>query len=262
MTPETRALQIYESILAGVAARAADMGRRPIASHWPHVGSAYRPGGLLYAGQALDGWDAPDATARWRPDDVMTEEGRRRTLAATLAWHSDLPEPLWGVLQQRKRAGSSFWTLGAEITEALAPGPSPWFSRIAWANVYPLAYDKHRELGIPSGPPVDALREVQDPHVGPLLGALVEMLDPSRIVIVAGPDYWRHAERGLGFGLRPAPFPLIRAGRVGSRSWIVGYHPGYARKSGARLHGAGTGTNAYYVAAVRRVLAEFEVEPT
>lgn len=258
MTPEERAVGIYESILAGVAARAAEMGRRPIASHWPHVGSAYRPGGLLYAGQALDGWDALEATARWRPAEVLTEEGRHRTLAATRAWHADLPEPLWGVLQRPKRSGSSFWSLGAEITQAIAPGPPPWYSRIAWGNVYPLGYDKHDELQIASGPPVGALREVQDPHVGPLFAALVEMLNPGRVVIVAGPDYWRQAERTIGLALSPAPFPLIRSGRVNGRSWIVGYHPGYARKAGARLHGPGTGTNAYYVATIRRVLREIE----
>jgi hypothetical protein len=32
--------------------------------------------------------------------------------------------------------GSSFWTLGREIAEALIPDRSlPWYAHIAWANV-------------------------------------------------------------------------------------------------------------------------------
>ena len=84
------------------------------------------------------------------------------------------------------------------------------------------------------------------------------MIDPGRIIIVSGPDYWRHAERDLGLALSPAPFPLIRAGRAAGRSWVIGYHPGYSRKAGRRLHGPGTGTNAYYVETVKRVLHEME----
>jgi hypothetical protein len=258
-TPEERALAEYRAILASVGARAGDMGRRPIASHWPHLGSAYRRGGLLYAGQALDGWDAPVTPARWWPREAATEAGREKILAGTRGWHADLPEPLWGVMQYSNRPGSSFWSLGAQITEALLPGgPNPWYSRIAWANVYPLGYDELVEPWIDAGPPVEALREAQDPHVGALLGAFVEMIDPGRIIIVSGPDYWRHAERELGLALSPAPFPLIRAGRAAGRSWVIGYHPGYSRKAGRRLHGPGTGTNAYYVETVKRVLHEIE----
>jgi hypothetical protein len=125
LDPIARAEDAYLRILEGVAARSTQMGRRPIASHWPHVGSRHEPGGLLYAGQALDGWDAPVCPARWHPADVADDRGRRAVLAATQHWHADLPEPLDGVFEFPGRSGSSYWSLGADIGSTLAPGPDP-----------------------------------------------------------------------------------------------------------------------------------------
>jgi len=258
-SPEDRAVAAYQAILERVGARASEIGPRPIASHWPHRGSAYRAGGLLFAGQALDGWDAPTTPARWWAEEAATAEGRARVLAGTRGWHTDLPEPLWGVFQYSHRPGSSFWTLGRDIVSALVPdGPDPWYSRFAWGNVYPLGHDKRPDLDMRAGSPVGALKEIQDPYVGDLLDALVEMLDARRIVIVAGPEYWAQAERSLGLNLSPAPFPLIRAGRSGGRSWVIGYHPNYSRQAGKRLHGPGAGSNAYYVAAVQRAFSKLD----
>ena len=204
---EARVVADYHRLLEAIAARADEIGPRPLASHWPHRGSAYRPGGLLFAGQALDGWDAPVTTARWWPTDAMTPNGRERILTGTRAWHRDLPEPLWGVLQFPWRSGSSFWTLARDVATALAPGPRPWYSRVAWANVYPVGYEKlesrHLRAGSPSGP----LKEAQDPQVGPLFGHLVEMLQPTIVVVVSGPAYWHAAELSLGLDLR-APSSL------------------------------------------------------
>ena len=243
---EVRAADQYLQILAAIGARADEMGPRPLASHWPYRGSAYRPGGLLYAGQALDGWDAAVSSARWWASDVATAEGRDRVLAGTQAWHADLPEPLWGVLQYPWRRGSSFWTLAREVAAAVAPGPGPWHSRIAWANVYPVGHERLESSGLRAASPSGALREVQDPHVGRLFASLVEMLDPARVVIVAGPAYWHWAEATSALDLHPAPFPLIRSGRRFGRSWVVGDHPSYSRKVGKRYAPSG-GSNAYYV---------------
>jgi hypothetical protein len=254
---EGRAVAAYLAILEGVGARATEVGPRPIASHWPHRGSAYRAGGLFFAGQALDGWDAPTTPARWWANDAESAEGRERILADTRMWHADLPEPLSGVFRYSNRPGSSFWTLGRDIVSALVPaGPEPWYSRFTWGNVYPLGHDKRSDLDMRAASPTGALKEVQDPHVGALLGAIVEMLDARRIVIVAGPDYWSRAEQALGLTLSAAPFPLIRAGHADGRSWVIGYHPNYSRKAGKRLHGPDAGSNAYYVAAVSRAFSE------
>jgi hypothetical protein len=255
---ETRAIAAFRAILEEVGSRAAEIGPRPVASQWPHRGSAYKPGGLLFAGQALDGWDAPDCSARWWAEEAQTHEGRERILDGTRKWHADRAEPLWGVLQFPWRRGSSFWTLCGEIVEALEPSePEPWFSRLAWSNVYPLGHEKRPDLGLRSGSPRGALKEAQDPHVGDLFAAQVEMLDPGRILIVAGPHYWWEAERSMGLDLVRAPFPLIRMGRAAGRSWVVGYHPTYSRQAGGR-HGPEAGTNAYYVNAVRRAFQELE----
>jgi hypothetical protein len=255
--PEVRASAAYEAILESIGARADEMDPRPLASHWPHQGSAYRSGGLLFAGQALDGWDAPVSSARWWPGEASTSDGRTRILTGTRSWHADLDEPMYGVLQFKKRRRSSFWTLARDIVTALCPdGPEPWYSRFVWGNVYPIGHDERPDLGLEAASPIGVLKEVQDPHVGELLGALVEIFDARRIVIVAGPDYWKEAEQSLDLGLAPAPFPLIRSGRSGGRSWVVGYHPGYSRKAGKRLHGPGAGSNAYYVAAVQRAFDE------
>lgn len=35
-----------------------------------------------------------------------------------------------------------------------------------------------------------ALRGAQDPHVGGLFAALLEALNPSRVVVISGPAYW------------------------------------------------------------------------
>jgi hypothetical protein len=51
----------YDGLLASIGERATEIGDRPVVTHWPHVGSAYR--GLAIVGQAVFGWaDDPRAT--------------------------------------------------------------------------------------------------------------------------------------------------------------------------------------------------------
>ena len=60
----------YDRLLASIGDRAADIGDRPVVTHWPHVGSAYR--GLVIVGQAVYGW-ADDcqgrSTSKIRPSE-------------------------------------------------------------------------------------------------------------------------------------------------------------------------------------------------
>jgi hypothetical protein len=175
---EPGATAAYLHMLGGVADRADRIGNRVIASHWPFVGSDYRR--LVVVGQALAGWDDPRSPALWTPGDVGSKPGRHSVLAATQVWGartgaSPLTEPL------RTRSGSPFWTLSKRVVAALEPdGRSPWYSRYAWWNLFPLGWgDKNQSSG-------GALWMAQVRHVPELFWEVVDLLDPNRIVVLAG----------------------------------------------------------------------------
>lgn len=223
MTAEARAVELYDRLLSAIGERADEIGERPLASMWPHLGSAYRPGGLFLLGQALHGWDPDECSARWFAAEASSAEGRDRILGGTRAWHTDALEPIATVLEVPKRARSTFWLFSKTLVETLVPGDQPWVARYAWGNLYPVGWDK------PGDSPWGALKEAQDPYVGELLRAQVEMLDPAEVVIICGPGYWHSAARPAGPDELPkAEGPLIAAGRVDGRAWVVGYHPRYA----------------------------------
>jgi hypothetical protein len=90
-----RALVLYDELLASMGERSAEIAPRPLVSHWPHVGSAYR--GLVIVGQALRGW--PDD---WQASETRTAEGRQRVLAMTRARNADRPDPLTGSHRTRR----------------------------------------------------------------------------------------------------------------------------------------------------------------
>lgn len=48
---DTAVIAAYGRLLASIGSRADDIGDRPVVTHWPHVGSAYR--GLVIVGQAV-----------------------------------------------------------------------------------------------------------------------------------------------------------------------------------------------------------------
>lgn len=225
MTAEERAIAHFERMLNAVGERADEIEPRPIASMWPHVGSAYRPGGLFVLGQALDGWDPDECSARWHASEARTLAGRARILDGTRAWHADAPEPIAPVLEVGKRRGSTYWLFTRALVEQLAhDDQAPWYGRYAWGNLYPLGHDR------PKGYPTGALKDAQDEHVAELLMAHVERLDPAVIVMVCGPWYWWSARRKPPEleSLRQAPRPLLAAGIATGRTWVIGYHPGGA----------------------------------
>lgn len=65
---ETTLARRYERLLAIVGARASEFGDRPIASHWPFIGSQFS--GTLIVGRALAGWDAEETGARWSTNAI------------------------------------------------------------------------------------------------------------------------------------------------------------------------------------------------
>lgn len=215
---EAGAQDVYRQILEAVAARAERIGTRPIASHWPFVGTDYRR--LLIVGQALAGWDDKATPALWTPAAVESADGRDEVLAATRGWATARREPISEPL--RTRSHSSFWSLSKRTVLALEPdGDGPWFSRSAWWNLFPLGWgDTNRS-------PDGALWMAQVRDVPALFWEVVDMLDPTRIVILAGKGYWDNTASDLGLGDLPRlPWPLIAGGVRDQRSIVWTYHPG------------------------------------
>jgi hypothetical protein len=208
---EARVIAVYDALLASIGRRADDIGARPVVTHWPHVGSAYR--GLVIVGQAVYGW-ADDCQA-----GNLRTTASRDEMIATIRRRADNPEPLeW--IETHPRRNTPFWRTARLCAEALEPDiDAPWYARFAWVNLYPSAPED------PPGNPTGALKAAQDPHVGGLLGAVTDMLDARRVVAVVGPFWWPAAGPAGLADLPEQARPLLRAGRSGGRTWVVGWHP-------------------------------------
>lgn len=235
---EPRVIAEYDALLASIGGRADEIGDRPVVTHWPHVGSAYR--GLVIVGQAVYGW-ADDCKASDLRDPTF-----REGMIAAVRSRAHRPEPLDWIDTHSVRT-SPFWRAIRRLVEALEPViDAPWFSRFAWVNLYPSAPED------PPGNPGGALKEAQDPHVGPLLRAVTDWLDASRVVATVGPFWWPAAgPAGLG-DLPEQPRPLLRSGRSGGRTWVVGWHP-----NGASHRGFGP---AVYTDIIVKAVAKAESE--
>ena len=195
---------LYDRLLASVGDHAADIGSRPVVTHWPHVGSAYQ--GHVIVGQAVFGW-ADDSQA----SDLQSAA----TMINSIRSRVDKPEPLdW--IATHSRRNTPFWKMSRLVAEALEPAMNvPWYARFAWVNLYPSAPED------PPDNPRGALEEAQRPHVGGLLRTVIEVLDARRIVAVVGP-YWRSAAGSAGLaGLPEQPRPLLAAGRSDGKTWSL-----------------------------------------
>jgi hypothetical protein len=232
----------YMRMLEGVADRADAIGPRVIASHWPFVGSDYRR--LLVVGQALAGWDHHASPALWTPEAAATKEGRHAILDGARAWAVSRSEPM--TVPLRTRGHSPFWSLSGRTVRNLEPdGPRAWYSRYAWWNLFPLGWGDSN-----SSPWFDRLWDAQFPHLGELFWEVVDWLEPTRIVILAGQDFWWQTARPLGLdALARLPRPLVAAGVLQARV-IVWTYPG------ARLKGVSRQSFAAAIAdAVRAIEA-------
>jgi hypothetical protein len=210
---------LYEQMLVDIGLHAAEFGARPIASHWPFVGSHFN--GTLIVGQALAGWDAETTAARWLADEATTADGRIRIVNGTRSWASTRREPMEEVLRWSNRRGSPFWGLSERLMRILEPEAAPWYSRHAWWNVYPLGWDKP---GMSPGP---KLKSAQAEHVGALFWEVVRVLQARRVVIVAGADWWPDVRARLSLDLLEArSTPLLAAGSAAGVTVVATYHPG------------------------------------
>jgi hypothetical protein len=214
-----RAASIYREILNAVGDRIEELGPdREIVAHWPFVGTRF--GGLMVAGQALDGWDAEDTPARWRLAEMRDPDDRDRLLRGAQDWSRHLPEPIWEVVQRGNRKGKPFWTFSRRMASILEPDVGgEWFSRYAWWNVYPLAPRR--------GSPYGMLKDIQTPFVGDLFWAVAQELGVDRVLLVSGKDWWPEVRGLLGLaGLQAASLPVIASGRVRGVTVVATYHPG------------------------------------
>jgi hypothetical protein len=224
---EQGARHFYSQLLRDVGARADEMDGRPIASHWPFVGSQFS--GTLIVGQALAGWDAAETPARWPVEEARTEAGRERILDGTRAWATSRPEPMSEPMRWSNRTRSPFWGLSMRLMRILEPDADPWYSRHAWWNVYPLGYDRK------GASPYGALRDAQAPHVGPLFWEVADLVEPSRIVIVAGVGWWPDVRARLGLEhLERRTGLILASGRARGTVIVSTYHPGLHRKGHSR----------------------------
>ncbi len=211
----------YDRLLAEIGRAASVIGDGRLTSHWPLVGRDFDRG-VLVVGQAVYGW-IPD----WTAVDVASVAGRSAILEDTRSTFSERDDPMSWIAGHRVE-NSPFWRTAHEVADALAPGPgSPWFSRVAWANLCPVAPGAYK------GNPEGALRQVQTPAAAEFLSAVVAALAPRLALVLAGPFIWSFRDPlGLG-GLERADAPLTLVGRRGSDDpWICGMHPGGAQRRG------------------------------
>jgi hypothetical protein len=206
-------VDLYDELLVAIAGRQAEIGDRPLAVQWPHRGGTYR--GTLILGQSVYGW-----ADEWLAADFVSPATRRHVINTVRRRNTDRDDPMDWIATSDNRS-SPFWGACKILAETMEPDAGgPWHSRIAWGNIYPIGPDA------PADNPRGALREAENHVVGRLLRAVVEMLDPSRVIVFGGP-YWEPAGRdsGLDALLPGRERPLLRAGVVDGRSWVVGWHP-------------------------------------
>ena len=211
----------YDRLLAGVGRVASEVGAGRLTSHWPLVGRDFDHG-ILVVGQAVYGW-IPD----WTAADAASAAGRSTILDDTRATFSDQGDPM-GWIAGHRVENSPFWRTAHEVTDALAPDlESPWFSRVAWTNLCPIAPGDHK------GNPEGTLRHVQTVAGAEFLSATIDALQPRLVLVLAGPFIWAFVEPlGLGSLSRTdAPFTLVGR-RPDGVPWICGMHPGGAQRRG------------------------------
>lgn len=210
--------QAFGAIVEAVAA-ADEIDGRPLTSHWPLVGRDFDHG-VLVVGQAVYGW-----IPTWTQDDVQSEEGRRAIVDDTRNVFVDRDDPMdW--LSGHWVANSPFWRTAHEIVDEIAPGPGDWYSRLAWANLYPCAPNDVK------GNPEGSFRAVQTRPAAAFLDLLIDELDPRLVVVLAGP-FIRPFVEPLGLNrLARAQPPFTFVGVRKGRPWICGMHPGGAQRRG------------------------------
>ncbi len=206
-----------DELLKAISREADSIGDRPLTMHWPTVGEAFDHG-VLVVGQAVYGW-----MNSWTALDVRDRDTRARIMERARDPFPGLQNPMAWIDGHRVRS-SPFWSVARQVTDAVAPGEAPWFSRLAWANLYPVAPNDVKSN--PSGP----LLEAQTTSAASFLDAAIREIQPRLVLVVGGPYVWPFVEP-LGLEvLERTEKPLYLMGRRGGADWIVGMHPAGASR--------------------------------
>jgi hypothetical protein len=209
----------YADILAAISGAADHIGPGHLTSHWPLAGRRFDHG-VLVVGQAVYGW-----ISDWTTADADTPAGRAAIVRDSRSIFADRDDPMsW--IEGHRVHNTPFWRTAHDVADALTPGDGPWYSRVAWANLYPVAPNDYK------GNPEGILREVQTAPAARFLDAVVDELEPCLILVLAGPFIWPFVgPLGLD-GLEQAKPPFTLVGRRRDRRWICGMHPGGAQRRG------------------------------
>jgi hypothetical protein len=223
---EDRLSDLYAAILAAVG-DASGYDHRLLTSHWPLVGRNFDQG-IVVVGQAVYGW-----IPEWAPSQARTTSGINAIVEDSRRVFASNDDPMdW--IDGHRVENSPFWRTAHQVVDALTPGSTPWYSRLAGANLYPVAPNDVK--GNPEGP----LREVQTGPAARFLDAVIEQLDPSLVLVLVGPFIWPFVgPLGLD-GLARLDAPFTFGGLRRGRAWISGTHPGGAQRRGwpARAYAA------------------------
>ncbi len=221
MLDSLRLTAAYEELLAAVG-EAADRidPQRPLTSHWPLVGRNFDHG-VLVVGQAVYGW-IPD----WTAAEARSAPGRAHIVADTKATFADRQDAMSWIAGHRVE-NSPFWRTAHEVVDALtADLTTPWYSRLAWANLYPIAPNDLK------GNPEGILRECQTEPAAAFLDEVVVALRPRLVLVLAGPFLWPFVRLLRLEQLERAPSPFSLVGIRSGTPWIAGMHPGGAQRRG------------------------------
>jgi hypothetical protein len=206
-------------LLGSIAARAREIGTRPLTLHWPLVGGRFDRG-VLMVGQAVFGWEG-----NWTAAEAADVATREQIIGDARGVSTDRPDRMnW--IDGHRVWNSPFWRVARDVTDAVAPGDGPFYSRLAWANLYPVAPNDVKSN--PAGP----LLEAQTAPAAKFLDAAIEAIRPGLVLVVGGPYVWPFTEPLRLANLKPAERPLYLEGQRDGVPWIVGQHPGGASRRG------------------------------
>jgi hypothetical protein len=206
-----------DTLLRAVASRAVEIGDRPLTFHWPLVGRDFDHG-VLVVGQAVFGWFGD-----WKANDAADPEKRSSIIFEARELFQDRLDPMdW--IDGHRAWNSPFWRVARDVTDAVAPGNGPFYARMAWANLYPIAPNDVKSN------PRGALLDAQTQPASAFLDAAIGAIRPRLVLVVGGPYVWPFADLLRLYELAPAGRPLYLAGRRDGVDWIVGQHPGGASR--------------------------------